>query len=449
MKKIVVGGVLVLVMGAVSMPFVNGMFMEKGYRQLVEDTNKEYTEAGLDLNIEIVRYDRGFFNSEIETKLHLGELKMSKTIENIVFLEQAKHGYLSVVSKTSLDKNIWYNDFVNNKLDGKNPIDLTTTYMLTGDITSVISMNPLTIKADDETFNSRAGELVITSDWEMKDIKVSGTWDGMNVAAADNMDIAGFSINTELEMLSTYIFDYKGSFNIDKITVQPAIGDHMEINNFNMEQSQKYNEDKNTLAVELSYAIGSIIQGKDKVEEIADASVTFGVKGIDAATYEEAAKLYVTNLSKILKQVAITGDNQEELSKVMEQELGLVGIQMMGLADKFLKSGLEIYISNLHAKIKQDEVDANIMVRLEKDLTSAEIYSVLMATPEKVFEYISLKTDAQMNGELVKDIPPMLTIPSYPGMKTGLFILNGTNLKHKAETRDNKLFINDEEVTIQ
>ena len=41
---------------------------------------------------------------------------------------------------------------------------------------------------------------------------------------------------------------------------------------------------------------------------------------------------------------------------------------------------------------------------------------------------------------------PKLTRPIFSGMQTGLFVKNGENLVHQAETVGGKLFVNSKEV---
>jgi len=41
-----------------------------------------------------------------------------------------------------------------------------------------------------------------------------------------------------------------------------------------------------------------------------------------------------------------------------------------------------------------------------------------------------------------------MVTPLYPGMQTGLFVKDGGNLVHAAETIDGKLIVNDQEVIL-
>lgn len=441
MKKGIVAVVVVLMLVAAGMPIVNGVLMEKGFRKLVENVNAMYANTGTDTKLEIVRYERGLFSSEVEWKVDLGSLKTIYNIKEIVLLDQVKHGYKGVVSKTSLEKNTWYTDFVSQKLGGKNPVEMTTSYMLTGDIQSVLSMQPFSVQVDNETLNSKAGELHFTSNWDLEKIKASGTWEGFTIA--DKLDMAGVSFSSDLKVISSYIWDGKGSFQIDKVTVkEDAVS--MVMDKLQMEQSLKYDEVKKTLAAEMSYGVGSISDGESKVE---DGFVTLGARGLDAAAYEDAMKVYTSTVSNMLEQLGEAGQDQEKLMTLLDEKLGDVSFQMASLAEKFLKSGLEIYISNLHAKMEQGEVGGNILVRLEKDINIEQIIPIILGNPEQIFDYLSLKSDVHLPVELIGE-NPMLTSPIYPGMKTGLFVVDGARLVHKAETRDKKLFINGEELLL-
>lgn len=438
MKKGIIAVVVILVLVVLGMPVVNGILMEKGFRKLVENANTMYVDAGSDTKLEIIRYDRGLLSTEVEWKIDLGSLKSVYSIDEIVFLDRAKHGYRGVVSQTSLEKNSWYTDFVDDTLGGQDPVSMSTAYMLSGDIEMLLSLHPVTLMVEGETITSKPGELFIGSDWDLETFTANGTWQGF--AVADQLELADVAFSSNLKVVSTYIWEGNGSVEFAKMSATDQ-DVNLIMEKLKIEQSLKFDEVKNTLAVDVSYGVGSISDGMEKVE---DGFVTLGLRGIDAVAYEEAMKIYTDLVSDILDEIGDVAGNEDKLIELLSEQMDIASLQMMTLAEKFLKGGLEIYMHNLHAKFAQGEVDGNVLVRLEKDITLGQMIPMLNS-PEMIFEYLSFASDVQLPIALVGD-DPMLTSPIYPGMKTGVFVVDGPNLMHKAETKDKKLYINGEEL---
>ena len=130
MKKIIIGILLLIAIAGVGAPFVNGLMMEKIIKQSFKNLNTMYSDIGSGVSIEIMKYDRNFHSTEIEWKMIFGSLSAIYGVDEIIFLDRASHRFTGVVSKTSLEKNQWFSDFVNIKLEGKNPLAITTEYKI-------------------------------------------------------------------------------------------------------------------------------------------------------------------------------------------------------------------------------------------------------------------------------------------------------------------------------
>lgn len=441
MKKGVVGLVVVLALVAAGMPFANGMLMERGIRGLVEDINTRYAESGTDMKVEIASYDRGFSSSDIEWKVNLGSLKSVYGVDDVVLVEHAEHGYKGVISSTSLERNKWFTDFVNSRLGGKNPLAITTEYSLISGIRSLVSLQPLTLQTEEGAVASKGAELAFESDWKLKQLRGSGSLEGLAVPGKIEMERATFTY--ELKMISTFIWDGTMSMQVGKVTVQEG-AKKMEMTGLQAGYNMDYDEAKRTLATEVTYGIGTLFDG---TEQIKNGSATIGIKGVDAAAYEEAIKAYTTMAQEMLKQVTAAGDDQNAAMAAMQEKMNTISMQMVPLAEKFLKDGLEISVKDLHAGLPQGEVRGNILLRLEKDLTVAQMMP-MMQSPQQILEFFTLQADFQLPAELVGD-NPMLLEPVSPAMQTGLFVKEGTNLVSKAETKDKKLFLNGQQIVLE
>ena len=157
-------------------------------------------------------------------------------------------------------------------------------------------------------------------------------------------------------------------------------------------------------------------------------------------------KSYTKILGELLTELGNTTEDPEVALQAFQAKMSSVGLQMVSIVEKFLKPGLEIFVSDVHAGLPQGEVSGDLVVKLEKELTVGQMFPMLQQ-PEQVFEYLTFHSNTQVPAELVGE-NPMLLEPAFPGMKTGLFVKDGANLVSKMETRDKKLFLNNEQVDL-
>lgn len=178
MKKIIIAVAVFVVLGVASIPFFSGMVAEKIVRQGVEDVNAMYAESGLGYSLEILGYDRGFLSSEIDWQLNIGKLQPILKVDNILFKETAQHGFGKVTSTTTFAENPWFADFVANTLEGKNPIDITTEYNLTGVINSTVTVDAFSVKVEDQILSIKPGYLGFTVDKGFKNFHTEMKFEG-------------------------------------------------------------------------------------------------------------------------------------------------------------------------------------------------------------------------------------------------------------------------------
>ena len=440
MKKIIITIVLIIIIVGVGIPFFSGLMMERIVKQSFGDINRVYADTGSDVSIEISQYDRGFSSSRIEWKIKLGVLKAFYGIEEIVFVDRAGHGFTSIVSKTSLEKNKWFTDFVNNKLDGKNPLDIKTEYKFSGKIESTLILDAFSFKDGSDVIKIRSGQMFSILDKDVKNIFSKMTWAGCQVPGKIRMDTLSF--NSKIKKISTYIWDGNFSFAVKNIETDDS-KEQFELTNLNCDYTLDYNKEEHLLSVGMGYGIDSIKSGQDYIN---NAFVRIGLNQMDAAGCEDFLKLYSRIMNDVMGQIARSQHDPDTMKKAIEKQMSAIGFQMLGVYEKFLKKGFEIQISDLRAQLPQGNIKGDVTLSLKKDMTMAQFIPI-MIQPAAVLDIFLLKSDVSLPCELVGDYQWLLT-PVYPGMQTGLFIKDGDNLIHKAETRDGKLLLNGNQVLL-
>jgi uncharacterized protein YdgA (DUF945 family) len=440
MKKIIIGIVFLIVIAGVGAPFFNGLVMENIVRDSLSNVNTMYLDTGSGVSVEIINYDRNYASTEIEWKMKLGSLKAIYGVDEIIFVERATHGFTGIVSETSLEKNIWFSNLVNDKLDGKNPLKITSEYSLSGQINSTIDLDAFSLPVEDEVVEIKPGKALFTCSEDFGKFSSEVSWAGFSVA--EKMQVDGISITSDLKRLSTYLWDGSLVLGIEKVEIEES-SQPFNLTNLKVDYSLDVDEDENRLSVVTSIGFDNMLAGLEKVD---DAFVRIGSVNMDIQGFEEFVKLYTEMANTVLKDVAAAENDPEQSKTVLQEKLIQTRFQFIAAYEKLLKQGLEFQISDLHAQLPMGEIKGDVVLSLNKDMTLAQ-FIPLIHQPELVLDILSLQSNLTFPAELA-DGNPMLLAPIFPGMTTGLFVKDGENLTHQAETIEGKLFLNGQEVRL-
>lgn len=439
MKKKLIAVVVLVVIIVAALPFLNGVLVERIVKKAVEDADSIYSNNPIGYSFEIVSYNRGYFATDLELKIDMGMLKDAYGIESIVIKEHAKHGYLGVVSTTSIEENAWYNSFVKDKLQGQDPLHIKTFYSLFGDIESTVILDDFTINIEGEKLHVKQGEIIVTADRKLKNIKVSVNWQGLDVG--QKASLGEVSIVSDIAMISELISEGDTVINLKSLKVTDKNA-QIEISGLKVHTINDVDKDANTIAGEVKFSIDSI---QSKGNKIDDSSVRIAVKGIKLDAYEEFINLYLEMTSQMMSKI-VPKDGSKIDEEAMKKEMAQVSLMMVSAYEKILKKDLEIQISDLNVKLPSGKVKGGITLRLLKDMTFTQ-FLPLINEPQMLLDVLYLETDVSLPIKLVGENPKMLQ-PVFPEMKTGLFVKDGDYLVNKMETKDGNLILNGNEVPL-
>jgi len=440
MKKILFIVGLIILTAGIAAPFFRGLMMERMVKQSIDNINQVYADTGSDVTVGIQKYDRGFLSSLIEWKMDLGVLETVYGIKEIIFIDRAKHGFKSIVSTTSLEKNKWFTDFVTDKLDGNNPLSIQTEYTFSGNIKSRIELNAFSVKHEKESIEMLPGTLLITLNNTLTDYFAEMDWKGCKVSEKFKME--NLSVQSKLEKITPIIWDGNFSLTVNQVTADDG-SKPVDLSNMTCDYTLDYNEIDQSLSFQMAYGADRVTSGRDSID---NALIRIGVNRVDAGGYEDLVKLYSQMINDALKEVDRSRANPGKVKEVLGKQMGAAGLQMIGAYEKLLKTGFEIHISDLQARMPQGDIKADVRLRLKKDMTMAGFIPIMLK-PSAALDIFYLKSDICLPYELVGDKQNLLT-PIYQGMQTGLFLKDRGVLIHRAETRDGKLFLNDTEVLL-
>lgn len=442
MKKGICIIVLLAALAGFGLPYLNGMILEKALFQVKDRINKRYEESGSGIRMAIVSYDRGMWSSVIEWRLDPGSLSKWFRIDSVIGVETATHGYKGVISTTCLEKNKWFTDFLERHLNGKNPVSVNTVYPLKGDIVSTVTIERFL--GDDGHFlgEVKPGQWVLTLDKELKHIESDFTWDGLYVPVM--VKIGNVRMRSDLKNVTPLLWDGQSSFFLDFLKLRQD-GRWIELKNLELKNRVDYDGERDRVSLGMGVGVGGLSRNGEK--ELEDAYLHMGINRLDAPGYEQVLRIYTAMANDLLTAVETDGLDVQQTEAFFKNQMAAQGFNIMAAAENLLKKDLEIKISDLTARLPDGQIEGGLTLALKKDMRLAEFIPVMMQ-PGRILDIFSLESSMNVPGRLIGQ-NPYLTRPIYPGMQTGLFVKAGEMLIHHAQTRDNRLFINQKEVVFE
>ncbi len=438
MKKLLAVIVLIVLIAA-GLPFVNGILMERVFKQAVENANAMQVNNPIGYSIEITRYDRGYSHTDIELKLDLGAAKKMYGIDTVIIREHAKHGLMGVVSTVDLKENPGYSSFVNDKLGGRDPLHIESYYNILGRVESTITLDNFSITLKDDNLHVLDGKVNVSASRKMNNIKFSGIWKGFDVGP--KASLGEISLNGDMSLASGSTWIGEADVNFKGFKVKENNTD-FEISDIKMHSLSNIDRDANSLRTEQLYSFNSIRAKDFKADE---ASLHIVVDGIKLDALEEFKDQYMKATSSMMSKINFK-DPYSTNNDQMKREMAQISLKLTAAYEKLLKKDLELQLSDGHIKLPQGEINGAFTLKLLKDMTFAQ-FLPLINEPQSLLDVFYIKTDISLPAGLASD-KPQLVQPAFPQMKTGLFVKEGDYLVNKIETKDGKLFLNGDTVPL-
>ncbi|WDP91262.1 MAG: DUF945 family protein [Desulfobacter sp.] len=441
MKKLVIVLAVIILAALPGIPFVNGIVMERTLRGAVDNMNKIYAGTGSDMQFEIKEYDRGLFDTHVEWRIDFGSLSKAYGIEDVVLTEKASHGFLGITSETSLEKNLWYTDWVRSQLEGKDPLKIRTQYSAIGPIVSIVTLDPVVVDTKKAPLNIGALEFTSTLDKSFTSVAMSGKWDGLSEDNANKM--GPVTLEAVHKRLSDLIWEGKGTIAVDSFSADEADAS-VNLSDLSLDYDLSADPDHKNMDITMGMKAGNIVFNGKPLSEWA---VEFGMNNIDIQAYEEFAQVYYKMINSHMTRTAGAALSPEAAGEEMQKLMARNAPKLVGGLEKLMKKGLEFKVSRLDLALPQGEITGSLALGLKQDVTMAQCM-MLAVQPDLALDIFSLNSALSLPAALAGPRQQDLTVPAFPGMKTGIFIREGETLKHRAEIRENKLYLNGQEVEL-
>jgi uncharacterized protein YdgA (DUF945 family) len=285
------------------------------------------------------------------------------------------------------------------------------------------------------------GQLVLRVGKDLKHFDSEVTWEGFS--AADKFAVNQVSMDSKLEKHSTYIWNGNVALSAKNIQAENEKG-RFELSNLKCAYLLDFEEEKKALSIKAGFGADKIMGGPNQIK---DAFVEIGINHLDSDGFEAFMELYSQVMVNVMGELSVeSGKESEAANKDKQKRFAALGLQMAGAYEKLLKQDLELQLSDFQATLPQGRIKGNIALGLKKDMTMVQ-FAPLIMKPSLALDIFSLKSDFLLPAELVGENPKLLQ-PVFPGMQTGLFVKEGDNMVHQAETRNGKLYLNGREVRL-
>ncbi|WP_316348925.1 DUF945 family protein [Desulfuromonas acetoxidans] len=441
MKKALAGAVVLIAL-LIAAPFVNGLMMEKILRSQVDKANELYESQPYSPNFEITRYARGFGTSEIEFKITFSQWPDVNKVQTIIISEKAKHGILGATSTASLTQNSWYNDFINESLEGVDPLTITSQFNMFSGLSTTLTLAPFEFDADEDHFVVSPATLDIKTDRSGKHLLANGSFDGFSIA--DVLDLKGCSVTSDIDVYSTMIMDGDSSISVDQISVyagdQNAI---IDVSTLKMTSTTDYNEESQRLSTTATYSVDKIVTDD---EEINNVNVSVGINQLDSESLQNLYDSYISMVSDLMANISASQNDPEQIEEIMQQQLPMIGLGLLPQVEKLLTKDLQIEITDLHVGLSEGDVDGGLAIALKKDMTLAD-FATIAQQPQTLVDVFSFASNLSLPEGLIPDQQSLL-VPLFEGMQTGVFEQQGGKLVHQAEIKDDQLLLNGQELVL-
>jgi uncharacterized protein YdgA (DUF945 family) len=272
----------------------------------------------------------------------------------------------------------------------------------------------------------------------LKNFSSETFWEGFSIAQKVQVD--GIAITSTLEKISTYLWDGTLSLMVEKSKIGGDL-EQFELVNFKGEYSIDAESEEKAISVVTTFGADQLLVGADRVDK---GFVRLGVINMNIQGFEEFMELYTEMAHDVLQNISASENDPAQVRTILHDQMSRTQYQFLAAYEKLMKKGLELQISDLYAKLPEGEVIGDVTVIFNKDMTFAQ-FAPLLQQPELVVEIFSLHSNVRFPARLAGD-NPLLLAQLYSGMATGLFVRDGDNLSHKAETRDGKLYLNGQEI---
>lgn len=435
--------ILICLLGliAAGLPIANGFIMEHMVTSAVKNMDQGKKRPGFHHRIKILDYDRGLYSTVITWQIQNQSRFSKNQLPLVVLVDQAKHGWFSIESRTSLEKNPWYADWVDARLNGKDPLDIQTRALVTGKITSKIHMDAFSFEDQGQTVQVQAMDAAISTDKELETLKAKGSWQGASLGQELKLGPVAFESN--MHRLTDYIWEGKNTFSLEQLFIDGQNNESLDLKRIFLTSNTTATEDKTRMTMTTGlHADGVTINHTPLSAWNADLKL----KQVNIQALEHVMAIYSNIFSKAAQTLERQGNDPSDYQIILKEQMTRNRSRILFALNKLLKKDLGVEVSNLDIELPQGKVTGSLDFTLKKDVNTSGLFMLVMK-PEKLIACFSLDAKLKLP-TIFANGKTWMTEPLIPGMITGLFIADLDRISSEIQIKKNKLFLNGNEVVL-
>nr|WP_321401290.1 YdgA family protein [uncultured Desulfobacter sp.] len=441
MKKLLIVLICLVVVCAAGLPIANGIIMERTIKSAVAENNNKSAKAGTNLKIEILDYDRGLYSSRVKWRIANPQGFSASETKQLVLETQGTHGFFSVTAHTDLQENTWYMEWMNTRLDGKDPLSIQTRFSIAGTMTSTLQMNAFSIEDKGKTIDFHALNLDISMGKNFKTMDAKCNWEGLS--QGDEVVMGPVTFTSDLYQLTDMLWAGKNTVSLSQLKINDGRSDPLTLSGFTTNFETRASEDKKTMTMTMDFHMDRIELGGTP---LSDWAATLKFKQIDTAALEQGIILYSKVMTQAGQQFESTGSNPGDFQNILKESMTRNTPQLMSVLKDLLKKDLGVELTGLDIALPEGKITGNLDLSLTKDLDPSNIFAFALQ-PDMIFSFLNL--DAQLSlPYALGGGTPTLTRPLFPGMATGLFVVKDDALSLDMHIKQEKLFLNGNQVVL-
>jgi len=441
MKKLLIILICLAAVCAAGLPIANGIITERTIKAAVEENNNKAAKTGTGFRMKILEYDRGLFSSRIKWCIENPNAFPRYETAQLVLVDQGAHGFFSVNSQTSLEENPWYMQWVNTRLNGKDPLSIQSRFSLTGTMDSTIQMNAFSIENKKKIVDVHALNLDVSTGKGFETLDANGRWEGLSQGS--ELVIGPVTFTSDLYQLTDMIWAGKNTCSLEQLRINDGKSDPVGLSGLTINFDTSASEDKKSITMATDFHVDRIELGG---KSLSNWAATLKLKQMDTASFEQLMVLYSDIMTQAGQRLEKTGVNPDDFQETLKIEMARNTPQLMSALNGLLKKGLGMEITGLDIDLPEGKVSGNLDLSLKKDLDPSNIF-IFAIQPDMMFSFFDLDAQLSLPYALAGGMPN-LTEPLLPGMATGLFVIQGDLLSLDMHIKEEKLFLNGYQVVL-
>jgi len=441
MKKLLIILICLAVVCAAGLPIANGIVMERTIKSAVEANNSKTAKTGTGFRMKILEYDRRLFSSRVKWCIENPNGFPGSETAQLVLVDQGTHGFFSVKSQTTLEENPWYMQWVNTRLNGKDPLSIQTRFFLTGTMGSTIHVNAFSIENKEKMVHVHALNLDASTGKGLETLCAKGRWEGLSQGS--KLVVGPVTFTSDLYQLTDMIWAGKNTFSLEQLKIDDEKSNPVDLSGLTVNFDTSASEDKTSITMTTNFHVDRIELGG---EPLSDWTATLKLKQMNTDSVEQFMRRYSNMMTQASQRLEKTDGNPGDFQEILKDEMARNTPQLMAALNGLLKKGLGMEITGLDIDLPEGKVTGELDLRLKKDLAPSNLL-IFAIQPDMMFSFFDLDAQLSLPYALAGGIPN-LTEPLLPGMTTGLFVIKGDLLSLDMHIREEKLFLNGHQVVL-